>query len=153
MKHFLRNAVVIIAAGFLPLMSAASGCGGTGAGEASQAAAKSADVPTAELAGINVLRGATPEAEQHHDLSAPLTLIPPAPRASGIAEHPVKPIPRHFNRAPTTDPVLQSAAVTFALLMDGSTVEIRRPRGKTRTRCARCRPRCRRRTPTCGSSA
>ncbi|HEY2028127.1 MAG TPA: hypothetical protein VGH20_02870 [Myxococcales bacterium] len=110
MNFNLRNAVVIIAAGFVPLM--ASGCGGPAAGEASQAVAKSADVPTADLAGIAVLRGATPEMAEHHDLSAPLTLIPPAPRSSGIAEHPVKPIPRHFNRAPTVDPVLQAAAVT-----------------------------------------
>jgi hypothetical protein len=109
MNISMRNtAVRLIAAALLPLLPIAVGCGGPAGGEA----AKSAEAPSDSLIQVAIQHGAVPEAAEHHDLSAPLTLLPPAARAPGLVEHEVKPIPRHFNRAPTADPVLQSAAVT-----------------------------------------
>ena len=57
----------------------------------------------------NIQRGALVSAAEHHDLSAPLTLMQPAALTATNVEHPVKKIPRHYSRARPFDPVLQSA--------------------------------------------
>ena len=59
---------------------------------------------------VPVLRGAEITPALHHDESAPLRLMPVAPRAAGFIEHEVKRIPRNFNTAKAPDPALQSAA-------------------------------------------
>ena len=59
---------------------------------------------------VPVLRGAETTPALHHDESAPLRLMPVAPRAAGFIEHEVKRIPRNFNTAKAPDPALQSAA-------------------------------------------
>ena len=55
-----------------------------------------------------ITRGATVALAQHHDVSAPLTLLPPAPRSDTHSEHEVKPVPRQFNTA-GRDPVRQAS--------------------------------------------
>ncbi|HEY6908517.1 MAG TPA: hypothetical protein VI356_04050 [Myxococcales bacterium] len=57
-----------------------------------------------------ILRGGEVAMDVHHDVSAPLTLLPPAPRSGVLVEHEVKRIPRHFSTAQATDPVLQATA-------------------------------------------
>ncbi|HET7785469.1 MAG TPA: hypothetical protein VFL36_05825 [Myxococcales bacterium] len=57
-----------------------------------------------------IARGGDIQMNEHHDVSAPLTLLPPAPRSSVLVEHEVKRIPRHFNTAQATDPVVQATA-------------------------------------------
>ena len=50
----------------------------------------------------------------HHDVSPPLTLIPPAARSGRLVEHPVKMLPRPYQPpAAGRDPVQQSRAVTL----------------------------------------
>ena len=44
----------------------------------------------------------------HHDLSAPLFLLPPAPRQPGMRVHSVKPLPFRFS-GPGVDPVVQDS--------------------------------------------
>jgi len=57
-----------------------------------------------------IARGGLVEMNEHHDVSAPLTLLPPAARSNVLIEHEVKPIPRHFNTAHAADPVVQATA-------------------------------------------
>src|SRR3954463_8856475 len=64
----------------------------------------------ADVTEAQVIRGGVAEMNVQHDVSAPLTLLPPAPRSSVLIEHEVKRIPRNFNTAKANDPVLQLAA-------------------------------------------
>jgi len=78
------------------------------------------------LAGCGVQPGAADESESvelrsprvetavHHDLSAPLELILPVRPSLEEREHPVKPIPRRFNRG-ARDPVVQASAVPLLI--------------------------------------
>src|SRR5471032_697638 len=59
---------------------------------------------------VTVQRGAESSSSEFHDLSAPLTLMPPAVRHDSYVEHPVKPIPRKYTRTSTVDPVQQATA-------------------------------------------
>ena len=59
---------------------------------------------------VTVQRGAESSSAEFHDLSAPLTLMPPAVRHDSYVEHPVKPIPRKYTRTSTVDPVQQATA-------------------------------------------
>jgi len=54
-----------------------------------------------------IQRGGASSAAEHHDVSPPLTLIAPVPFRDTNVEHPVKPIPRNFNRSAQADPVHQ----------------------------------------------
>src|SRR2546423_9151638 len=61
-----------------------------------------------------VMRSPQVTSAEHHDLSAPLNLIRPAPPSLEEREHPVKPVPRRFNRG-ARDPVVQASAVPLLI--------------------------------------
>ncbi|MFL5376573.1 MAG: pre-peptidase C-terminal domain-containing protein [Myxococcales bacterium] len=60
---------------------------------------------------VPVIRGGEVTPALHHDESAPLLLMPVAPRSTERVEHEVKRLPRNFNTAKAPDPALQAAAV------------------------------------------
>src|SRR4051812_25518443 len=60
---------------------------------------------------LPVIRGGEVTPALHHDESAPLLLMPVAPRSTERVEHEVKRLPRNFNTAKAPDPALQAAAV------------------------------------------
>src|SRR5689334_12590081 len=66
--------------------------------------------PPEDVTEAQVARGGDVATDLHHDVSAPLTLLPPAPRSSVLVEHEVKRIPRHFSTAQAADPVLQATS-------------------------------------------
>ncbi|TMA25835.1 MAG: hypothetical protein E6J78_16170 [Deltaproteobacteria bacterium] len=64
--------------------------------------------------GVQELRSPAVDAAENHDVSPPLYLMEPAPEQSGLIEHEVKPIPRHYNRNVSgADPVRQSAPIAL----------------------------------------
>ncbi len=89
-----------VSAALFPLATAAvivlAGCAGPAGNESESQA--------------DIQRGAVSSPAQAHSLSAPLTLIPLPTRGDTNVEHPVKPIPRHYGRASSIDPVHQSSA-------------------------------------------
>ena len=72
-------------------------------------------LPSATSDGDSTPATATVTSAQHHDVSPPLFLMPPAERQAPV-EHEVKSIPRHFNLdgASRPDPVRQTAYAPLA---------------------------------------
>src|SRR3954468_2715874 len=60
--------------------------------------------------GASIARGAEVTSALRHDDSAPLLLMPVAPRSGRLVEHEVKKLPRAFNLNAPADPVRQAAA-------------------------------------------
>src|SRR3954465_13760630 len=58
---------------------------------------------------VPVIRGGEVTPALHHGESAPLLLMPVAPRSTDRVEHEVKRLPRNFNTAKAPDPALQAA--------------------------------------------
>src|SRR5437868_4549466 len=97
MRLLARTAVWTAAPALLLL----AGCGGQPGSEAD-------DSQSVELRSPQVARA------EHHDVSAPLSLIRPAPPSLEEREHPVKPVPRRFNHG-AHDPVVQASAVPLLI--------------------------------------
>src|SRR5436853_92212 len=103
MRLLARTAVWTAASALLLL----AGCGAQPGSEAD-------DSQSVELRSPQVARA------EHHDVSAPLSLIRPAPPSLEEREHPVKPVPRRFNHG-AHDPVVQASAVPLLIPAPAST--------------------------------
>ena len=97
MRLLARTAVWTAASALLLL----AGCGAQPVSEADDS--QSVELRSPQVASAD-----------HHDVSAPLSLIRPAPPSLEEREHPVKPVPRRFNHG-AHDPVVQASAVPLLI--------------------------------------
>src|ERR1700730_9032352 len=74
-------------------------------------------VPGTDESAATVLRGAASLDAAHHDVSPPLTLIPPAPPQTGLVEHEPKRLPRPASLPLAADPVQQRSFAAQTLLV------------------------------------
>jgi hypothetical protein len=79
-------------------------------------------VPGTDESRATVLRGAAVLDALHHDVSPPLTLIPPAPPQTAYVEHEAKRLPRPASLPLAADPVHQSSFAAQSLLVPATTL-------------------------------
>ncbi len=79
-------------------------------------------VPGTDESGVIVLRNAAVLNAEHHDVSPPLTLIPPAPPQTGLVEHAPKRLPRPASLPLSADPVHQRSFAAQSMLVPTTTL-------------------------------